>query len=65
MEEWPVSEIIKVNIEFHNVKLLKFETFKFNLKYFWNWSFFHFEKNIRFKKFSATWSWKDKGVALP
>ena len=30
--------------------MLKFKTFKFNLKFHRNWSFFHFEKIIRFKK---------------
>ena len=30
--------------------MLKFKTFKFNLKFIWNWSFFHYEKIMRFKK---------------
>ena len=37
-------------LKFHKVKLLKFKTFKFNLKFLWNRSFFHYEKIMRFKK---------------
>ena len=44
MQNAIVSEIFKVKVEtqkkdkFHTVKLLKFKTFKFNLKYyFWNY----------------------------
>ena len=37
-------------VKFHKVKLLKFKTFKFDLKFCWNWSFFHYEKIMRFKK---------------
>ena len=32
------------------VELLKFKTFNFDLKFCWNWSFFHYEKIMRFKK---------------
>ena len=38
------------NLKFHKVKLLKFQSFDFYLKFLWNWSFFHFEKIMRFKK---------------
>ena len=37
-------------LNFHKVKLLKFKTFNFDLKFYWNWSFFHYEKIMRFKK---------------
>ena len=37
-------------VKFHKVKLLKLITFKFNLKFLWNWSFFHYERIMRFKK---------------
>ena len=37
-------------VKFHKVKLLKFKTFNFDLKFCWNWSFFHYEKIMRFKK---------------
>ena len=37
-------------IKFHKVKLLKFKTLNFDLKFCWNWSFFHYEKIMRFKK---------------
>ena len=30
---------------FPKVKLLKFKTFKFDLEFLWNWSFFYYEKN--------------------
>ena len=56
MEKWPVSEELYVKVEtlkkvrFHKVKLLKFKTFNFELKFLWNWSFFHYEKFMRFKK---------------
>ena len=30
--------------------MLKFKTFNFDLKFCWNWSFFHYEKIMRFKK---------------
>ena len=30
--------------------MLKFKTFNFDLKFYWNWSFFHYEKIMRFKK---------------
>ena len=36
-------------VKFHYVKLLKFKTFNFDLKFYWNWSFFHYEKIMRFK----------------
>ena len=39
----------KWTLKFHKVKLLKFNTFNFNLKHVWNWSFFHYEKVVRFK----------------
>ena len=29
--------------------MLKFKTFNFDLKFCWNWSFFHYEKIMRFK----------------
>ena len=38
------------NSEFHKVKLLKFQSFKFDLKFLWNWSFFNYEKIMIFKK---------------
>ena len=56
MEKWPISEqfLVKVEtlkkIQFHKVKLLKFQRFNFDLKLLWNWSFFHYEKIMRFKK---------------
>ena len=37
-------------VKFRKVKLLKFKTFKFDLKFCWNWSVFHYEKIMRFKK---------------
>ena len=37
-------------VKFHKVKLLKFKTLNFDLKFCWNWSFFHYEKIMRFKK---------------
>ena len=37
-------------VKFHKVKLLKSKTFNFDLKFCWNWSFFHYEKIMRFKK---------------
>ena len=37
-------------IKFHMVKLLKFKTFNFHMKFLWNWPFFHYEKIMRFKK---------------
>ena len=37
-------------VKFHNVKLLKFKTLNFDLKFCWNRSFFHYEKIMRFKK---------------
>ena len=37
-------------VKFHKVKLLKFKTLNFDLKFCWNWSFFHYEKTMRFKK---------------
>ena len=37
-------------VRFHKVKLLKFKTFNFDLKFICNWSFFHYEKIMRFKK---------------
>ena len=36
-------------VKFHKVKLLKFKSFSFDLKLLWNWSFFHYEKIMRFK----------------
>ena len=30
--------------------MLKFKTFNFDLKFYWNWSFFHYEKIMRLKK---------------
>ena len=36
-------------LKFHKVKLLKFQNFNFYLKLLWNWSFFHYEKIMRFK----------------
>ena len=56
MEKWPVSEIFDVKFEslkFQQFYLMKFEffqSFKFDLKYFWNRSFFHYEKTMRLKK---------------
>ena len=29
---------------------MKFQSFNFDLKFLWNWSFFHYEKIIRFKE---------------
>ena len=37
-------------VKLRKVKLLKFKTFNFDLKFYWNWSFFHYEKIMRFKK---------------
>ena len=31
------------------MKLLKFKTFNFDLKFLWNWSLFHYQKIMRFK----------------
>ena len=51
--------------------MLKFKTFKFNQKYFWNWSFFHYEKIMRFKKKSQlsgagrTRAWHHHGSHTP
>ena len=38
-----------LTLKFHKVKLLKFKTFNFDLKFLWNWPFFHYEKIMRFK----------------
>ena len=37
-------------VKFHKVRLLKFKTLNFDLNFCWNWSFFHYEKIMRFKK---------------
>ena len=56
MEKWPVSEQFLVKVEtlkkirFHMVKLLKFQSFNFDLKLLWNWAFFHYEKIMRYIK---------------
>ena len=36
-------------LKFHKVKLLKFKTFNFDLKYFRKWQFFHYDFFFRFK----------------
>ena len=46
---WVKVETLK-KVRFHKVKLLKFQTFNFDLKFCWNWSFFHYEKIIDLKK---------------
>ena len=35
-------------IKFHKVKLLKFQSFNFDIKLLWNWSFFYYEINMKF-----------------
>ena len=59
-------------VKFHLVKLLKFKTLNFDLKFCWNWSFFHYEKNMRFKKKSPqlhgagrTWAGHHHGSHTP
>ena len=58
-------------IKFHKVKLLKFKTFNFDLKFLWNWSFFHYEKIMRFKKSpqqpgaGRTRAWRHHGSDRP
>ena len=37
-------------LKFHKVKLMKFKTFNFDLKYFGKWQFFNYEIFLRFKK---------------
>ena len=55
-EKWPVSEEFYVKVEslkFQQFYLMKFDffpSFNFDLKFLWNWSFFHYEKIMRFKK---------------
>ena len=34
-------------LKFCKVKLLKFQSFYFDLKFLWNWPFFHYEKNCK------------------
>ena len=42
------------NSEFHKVKMLKFQNFNFDLKFLWNWSFFHYKpKVLDLKKVSS------------
>ena len=37
-------------VKFYKVKLVKFKTFNFDIKFLWNWPFFHYKKIMRFKK---------------
>ena len=44
---------------------MKFKTFdKFNLKYFLNWSFFHYEKNIN-RSWNELQFTQNEGIPLP
>ena len=52
MEKWPVLAEFQVKVEslkFQQFYLMKFLPFNFDLKFYWNWSFFHYEKIMRFK----------------
>jgi hypothetical protein len=44
-----------LRLKFYKLRLL---IYNFGLKYFWNWSFFHYKKI-----WVSTLGWKDKGVA--
>jgi hypothetical protein len=56
MEKWPVSQQLQVKVEtlkfqqFYLMKFDFFQSFNFDLKLLWNWSFFHYEQIMRFKK---------------
>ena len=56
MEKWPVSEEFYVKVEslkfqqFYLMKFDFFQNFNFDIKLLWNWPFFHYEENMRFKK---------------
>ena len=53
MEKLPVSAefLVKVeSLQFQHFYLMKFLPFNFDLKFFWNWSFFHYEKIVNLKK---------------
>ena len=54
MEKWQVSDIFEF-----------FLSFNFDLKYFWNLSFLHYENIWYFKKVIYNLEPEDKGVALP
>ena len=46
------------------VKLLKFKTSNFDLKFLWNWSFFYTEKIMRFKKVLNNLEAKGQGLGI-
>ena len=51
-------------VKFHKVKLLKFKTFNFDLKFCWNWSFFHYEKIMRFRNGFSYLEMEGKGRGI-
>ena len=51
-------------VKFHKVKLLKFQSFDFDLKFLWNWSFFHYEKIMRFKKVFSSLELEEEGRGI-
>ena len=53
------------NLKFHKVKLLKFQSFNFDLKFLWNWSFFHYEKIMRFKNDFSNLELEGQGQCAP
>ena len=41
-----------------------FQSFNFDLKFLWNWSFFHYEKIIRFKKVLSNLEMEGQGFGI-
>ncbi len=53
-----------INSEISAILPYEIQSFNFELKFLWNWSFFHYElKVLDLKKSSVTWRQKGKGVA--